>query len=70
MTRRRRSRIYWRERGGVARAYLDLRDLGGGQPALIPPGEHRATTDPDLAAVLAARRLKEFEAERRDLRIG
>lgn len=67
MTRRQRSRIYWRERGGgLARAYLNLRDLGGGQPALIPPGEHRATTDPDLAAVLAARRLKEFEAERRD----
>jgi integrase len=42
-----------------------LRDLGGKQESLIPPGERRATSDPDIAAVLAARRLKEFEAERR-----
>ena len=47
--------------GGEKRAYIDLRDLGGGREALIPPGESRATTDPDIAAELAARRVKELE---------
>ncbi|KPK79977.1 MAG: hypothetical protein AMS25_10810, partial [Gemmatimonas sp. SM23_52] len=64
--RRRKGRIYWRERGGVARAYGDFRDVGGGREALIPPGERAATTDPIVAEKLAADRLKEHLARRRD----
>ena len=45
-------RIRWRNQGGKDRAYADLRSLGGGQPALIPPGEKRATTDPEIAEKL------------------
>ncbi len=46
------ARIFWRNQGGKQRAYADLRFLGGGQPALIPPGEKRATTDPEIAEQL------------------
>ena len=66
--RKRKSRIYWREQGGVRRAYLDVRDyfdVGGGQEALRAPGEQWATTDPDVAQALAAARLNELEAKRR-----
>src|SRR5438128_8165073 len=44
--------IRWRRQGGQLRAYAELRSLGGGQPALIPPGEKRATTDPETAEIL------------------
>lgn len=62
MAKRKKSRIYWRDQGGVRRAYIDLRDLGGPQRvALIPRGEKRATTDPDIAAELAAQLVRERE---------
>ncbi|MFN2421476.1 MAG: tyrosine-type recombinase/integrase [Gemmatimonadota bacterium] len=63
---RKRSRIYWRNRGGVRRAYLDARSLGGGREALIAPGEKLATSDPDVAAKLAADRVIELEQTRRN----
>jgi hypothetical protein len=62
--RRRQSRIYWRVRGGVRRAYGDFRDyadVGGKREPLIPEGEHFATTDLDVAIQLAAN----LEAARR-----
>lgn len=65
MARKRRSRIYWRERGGQPRAYGDFRDLGGGREPLIPAGEKLATTDPDVAEKLAAARVTELDAVRR-----
>jgi integrase len=62
------ARIYWRTRGGVRRAYLDVRDYRDvadkAQRALILPGESRATSDPVLAAQLAADHLAELEALR------
>jgi integrase len=60
-----RSRIYWRKRGGEARAYADLRSLGGGREPLIAPGDTRATTDPTVAQVLLARRIEQLEEQRR-----
>ena len=66
--RNRKSRIYWRTRGGARRAYADFRDyssVGGGLEALIPEGERRATSDPDVAQALVATRLKELDALRR-----
>ena len=60
--------IYWRERGGVKRAYADLRayaDVGGRQEALVAPNEKRATTDPAVAQELLARRIRELDAKRR-----
>ena len=60
-----KSRVYWRNQGGVRRAYIDLRDLGGGREALKAPGEKRGTTDPDIAIELAARRVKELEGQTR-----
>jgi integrase len=68
MPRKRTSRIYWRERGGLRRAYGDFRDyadVGGGQEALIAPGEHSATTDPDVASKLATDRVRHLEELRR-----
>lgn len=62
---RKRSRVYWRDRGGEQRAYGDFRDLGGGREALIPKGEKRATTEPDIAAQLAADRVADLEGRRR-----
>lgn len=56
-------RIYTRERGGEARYYADFRDyadVGGGQEALKPEGSTTATTDEELAEILAADRLKEL----------
>ena len=67
--RKRKSRIYWRQQGGARRAYLDVRDyrdVGGGQEALRAAGERQATTDPDVAQVLAARRLRELDELRRN----
>ncbi len=63
-----KSRIYWRERGGTRRAYADLRDyadVGGGREALVPPGEKVATADETTAHVLLARRLEHLDATRR-----
>ena len=69
MPRKRTSRVYWRAR----RAYVDLRDfvdvLQPGEPsrqALIPDQETRATTDTDVAAEFAGRRVKELEERRRN----
>ena len=64
----RRSRIYWRTRGTVQRAYADFRDYadaGGGREALVAEGERVATADPDVADQLVSRRLKELEARRK-----
>ena len=63
-----KSRIYWRERGGTRRAYADLReyaDAGGGREALVAPGEKLATADATTAQVLLARRLEQLDAARR-----
>lgn len=65
MPRKRTSRVYGRKRGGETRFYADLRDLGGGREALIPPGDTSATTDPDIAQDLATRRVRELEEGRR-----
>lgn len=67
--RRRTSRLYWRERGGQRRAYADLRafrDVGGGQEALVAPGESSATTDQDIAERLLTDRVAELEQRRRN----
>lgn len=67
MTKRSKQRIYWREQGGARRAYADFRDfadVGGGQEGLREPGQTRATTDPDRAAMLLADRLAELEQAR------
>lgn len=58
-----RSLIRWRDQGGQSRAYADLRSLGGGQPALIPPGETRATTDPEIAEILFDKLVRKFIAQ-------
>ena len=65
MSRKRKSRVYWRFQGGERRAYGDFRDLGGGREALIPPKAKRATTDPDIALELVAQRVRELEQRRR-----
>ncbi len=65
MKRTKESRLYAREQGGQVRYYADLRDLGGGRVALVAPGEKLATTDLDVAAELAAARVKGLEAGRR-----
>lgn len=57
--------IYWRN----GRAYLDARaysDVGGAQERLVPPGEKLATKDAVIARELAAQRVRELEALRRD----
>ena len=67
--KKRRSRIYWRNRGGARRAYADFRDyadVGGRQEALIARGERQATTDADVAAAVAATRLRELDEMRRN----
>lgn len=65
MPKKQTTRTYTRDRGGEIRYYIDLRNLGGGREALVAPGETLATTDPDIAAELAARRVKELGAEKR-----
>ena len=59
-------RILWRaQRGGVRRAYVDLRKWGGPrQVALIPPGETYATTDLATAKDLAQELVDTLQAER------
>ena len=69
MSRKRKSRIYWREQGGPRRYYGDFRDFsdcGGKQEPLREPGRPFATDDPDTAALLVAARLKELDAIRRN----
>jgi integrase len=66
MPKKLRSRVYGRTRGGETRYYGDFRDLGGGQEALKVRGEKRATTDPEIAERLAADRVRELQAQRRD----
>lgn len=58
-------RIRWRNQGGTLRAYAELRDFGGGQPALIPEGETRATTDPEVAEALLLTLMSELAEERK-----
>ena len=48
-------KLYTRNQGGNLRYYADLRDIGGGQVALKPPGSTRATTDEIEAHKLLAR---------------
>src|SRR5437660_2524986 len=63
-----KSRIYWRERGGTRRAYADVRDyadVGGGRDALVAADEKLATADETTAQVLLARRLEQLDAARR-----
>ncbi len=57
--------IYWRDRGGVKRAYADLRAHGGRREPLVARGEKLATADPVVAEALLGDRLKQLEAERR-----
>ena len=47
-------KLYTRNQGGETRYYGDLRDIGGGQIALRPPGSSRATTDKAVAVRLLA----------------
>ena len=64
-----KNRIYWRN----GRAWADFRDyadVGGKREPLRPPGQSRATTDPDVAAALLAARLAELEALRRGRVLG
>jgi len=64
MPKERESRLY-RKRG---RFYGDFRDLGGKLEALKPPGETRATMDPDVAASIATARVAELETRQREER--
>jgi len=66
--RMKKSRIYWRERGGTKRAYADLRDytdVGGSREPLVAPNEKLATSDEATAQVLLGRRLAELDGVRR-----
>src|SRR5712691_2025349 len=61
-------RLIWRRQGEAVRFYGDFRnyrDVGGGQEALIAPGEKRATTERDVAQKLLAARVEELDAARR-----
>lgn len=61
-----KSRIYWRTRGGVRRAYADFRDLGGKRMALIAPGDSQATSDLVIAEKLTADQLASLQSDKRD----
>ncbi|MFN2388034.1 MAG: tyrosine-type recombinase/integrase [Actinomycetota bacterium] len=64
-----RTRVYWRKRGGVARAYGDFRDyedVGGRREPLVPKGELVATSDPVIAEKLATDRVSELQERRRN----
>ena len=63
MPRKRKAKIYWRNHGGVRRAWGDFREYarwGGRRTPLICPGETKATTDEVRAHELFARRLQEL----------
>jgi len=53
-------KLYTRNQGGKSRYYADLRDIGGGQVALKPPGSSRATSDKGEAAQLMAGKIREL----------
>lgn len=64
----RKQRIYWREQGGIRRAYGDFRDygdVGGGREALRPAGAAVATDDEPTAQALLTSRLEELKRLRR-----
>lgn len=65
MPRTRTSRVYLKG----SRFYGDFRDLNGKLEALKEPGSTVATSDPDVAAALAAARVKELESIKRGLAI-
>lgn len=70
--RRRKGRIYWRERGSDRRAYADFRDyadVGGKREPLVPRGARIATSDSAVAEALVADRLKELQERRRNKNI-
>ena len=56
-------KLYNRNQGGNLRYYADLRDIGGGQVALKPPGSSRATTDEIEAHKLLARKIEEIQGK-------
>ena len=56
-------KLYTRNQGGNLRYYADLRDLGGGQVALKPPGSSRATTDEIEAHKLLASKIEEIQGK-------
>src|SRR5207253_11341735 len=63
-----KSRIYWRERGGTKRAYADVRDyadVGGGREELVAEGEKLATSEETTATALPARRPEQHATARR-----
>jgi len=65
--------VFWREQGGARRAYGDFRDyadVGGKREALVVPRDRRATSDANLAEVLAARRLDELNRLRAQRQAG
>lgn len=69
---RKKSRIYWRDRGGQRRAYGDFRDfadVGGGREPLKPRGAKLATTDLAVAEALISDRLEELQERRRNKNI-
>ena len=55
------AKLYTRNQGGNLRYYADLRDIGGGQVALKPPGSSRATTDEIEAHKLLAAKIEEVQ---------
>ncbi len=61
-----KSRVYYRERGGERRYYGDFRNVGGGREPLVGPGDTLATTDPVIAETLAAERLAVLHKGRQD----
>ncbi len=64
---RKRSRIYTR----TNRFWGDFRALGGRREPLVPPGERVATTDREVAEVLAAERIKQLaQASRNRVLLG
>jgi integrase len=68
-----RGRVFWREQGGARRAYGDFRDyadVGGKREALVVPRDRQATSDANLAEVLAARRLDELNRLRAHRQAG
>lgn len=68
MPRKPKQRIYVRDRSGTPRYYGDFRDysdVGGGQEALIPDDMNRATSDAEVAEMLASDRLEELRELRR-----
>lgn len=69
MAKRRKSRVYCRDRGGELRYYGDFRDfsdVGGKREPLTPAGSALATSDRDVAERLSGQRVKELEQKRRN----